>query len=273
MTRRHSHPIRHEVETRKVGSKIMTSKSFIFPASFAQQRLWFLEQLDPGKSVYNMLYMVRFETRLNADALEKSLSEIVRRHESLRTTFSTTDGQPMQVVAKEMSVELPVIDLSGLANSEREREARRCSEREAGQSFDLAAGPLLRTRLLQLAAAENVLLIALHHIVSDGWSMGVFLRELATLYKTFCANRTPTLPELPVQYADYAVWQRDWLQGEVLEAQVSYWKKHLDGAPAVLELATDRPRPAIQTFSGARRYAELPATLAQRLRALGNRQG
>ena len=151
MSRRHARLIRYEVETKKIGSKIVTSKSFIFPASFAQQRLWFLEQLDPGKSVYNIPYAVRFDTRLDLDALEKSLNEIVRRHESLRTTFSTTDGQPMQVIAKEMSVDLPVIDLSGVADSEREQETRRWSEREAGQPFDLAAGPLLRARLLRLA--------------------------------------------------------------------------------------------------------------------------
>ena len=251
----------------------MASTSFIFPASFAQQRLWFLEQLDPGKSIYNMLYAVRFETCLNLDALEQSLNEVVRRHESLRTTFSTTDGQPVQVIAKEMSVELPVIDLSKLAPSDREQELRLWSEREAGQPFDLAAGPLFRARLLRLADNENVLLIALHHIVSDGWSMGVLFRELATLYEAFSTHQTLTIPELPVQYADYAAWQRDWLQGEELEDQVSYWKKQLDGAPAVLDLATDRPRPAIQTFAGSRRYTALPESLVQRLRTLSNREG
>ena len=272
MSRLHSRPIPYEVESKKIGSKMMASKSFIFPASFAQQRLWFLEQLDPGKSVYNMLYVVRFETRLDLGALERSLNEIVHRHESLRTTFSTTDGQPVQVIAKEMSVELPVIDLSGMLNSEREREIRRWSEHEAEQPFDLDAGPLLRVRLLRLAAEENMLLIALHHIASDGWSMGVFLSELTILYESFLADRVPTLPELPIQYADYAVWQRDWLQGEALEAQVSYWTRHLDGAPKVLELATDRPRPPIQTFLGARRYSELPASLVRNLRALANRE-
>jgi len=210
MSRRHLRLIRHEVETKKIGSEIMASKSFIFPASFAQQRLWFLEQLDPGKSVYNMLYSVRFGTRLNLGALEKSLREIVRRHESLRTTFSTTDGQPMQVITKEISIDLPVIDLSELSNTERERETRRWSEHEAEQPFDLATGPLLRVRLLRLSAEENVLLVALHHVVSDGWSLGVFFRELATLYETFSANWAPALPELPIEYADYAPWQREW---------------------------------------------------------------
>src|SRR5260370_34254540 len=193
----------------------MGRKGFIVAGVFAQQRLWFLEQLDPGKSVYNMRYGVRFETRLNLGALEHSLNEIVRRHESLRTTFSTKDEKPVQVIAKEMSVELPVIDLSGVSNSERERETRRWSEHEAEQTFDLAAGPLLRVRLLRLAAEENVLLVALHHIVSDGWSMGVFFFELATVYEAFSANRAPTLPDLPIHYPNSSLFHRNWLHGEV----------------------------------------------------------
>lgn len=251
----------------------MPSQSYTFPASFAQQRLWFLEQLDPGKSVYNMLYAVRCETRLNFEALEQSLNELVRRHESLRTTFATRDGQPVQVIAQEMRIELPVNDLSALAASDRERERRSWSDREAEQPFDLATGPLFRTRLLRLDDTESVLLIAMHHVISDGWSMGVLFRELATLYETFAADQAPSLPELPIQYADYAAWQRDWLQGEVLAAQVAYWTEQLAGAPAVLELATDRPRPALQTFAGARRYAELSESLVQQLRALSNREG
>ena len=251
---------------------MMPSNSFIFPASFAQQRLWFLEQLDPGKSVYNMLYVVRFETRIDLDAIERSLNEIVHRHESLRTSFSTTDGQPVQVIAKEMSIELPVIDLSAMFNSEREHEIRRWSEYEAEQPFDLKAGPLLRVRLLRIAAEESMLLIAVHHIASDGWSMGVFFNELASLYSTFLTGKIPTLPELPIQYADYSVWQRDCLQGDALDAQLSYWTKHLEGAPKLLELATDRPRPPIQTFSGARRYSSLTASTVRDLRALANRE-
>ena len=251
----------------------MVSTSFIFPASFAQQRLWFLEQLDPGKSVYHMLYVVRFDTRVDLAALEQSLNEVVRRHESLRTSFATSDGQPMQVVAKEIRIELPVVDLTELSPGELEREGQRWSQREAEQPFDLKAGPLLRARLLRFAEDRQVLLICVHHIVSDGWSMRVLFRELAMFYEAFSARRSITLPELPIQYADYAAWQREWLQGEELEAQVSYWKNQLDGAPAVLELATDRPRPAMQTFVGARTYVELPESLVQKLRALSNREG
>ncbi len=251
----------------------MASKSFIFPASFAQQRLWFLEQLDPGKSVYHMLYIVRFETVLDVVALEQSLNEIVRRHESLRTSFLTTDGKPVQVVATEMRIELPVIDLSVLPANERAAQGRCWSEREATQPFDLAAGPLIRTRLLRFSENESVLLLCLHHIISDGWSMAVLFRELATFYEAFSANQTTTLPELAIQYADFAAWQHDWLEGEEFERQISYWKRQLDGAPVLLELATDRPRPPVQTFVGARRYVELPEALVQRLRMLSNREG
>ena len=250
----------------------MASKSFIFPASFAQQRLWFLEQLDPGKSVYYMLYAVRFKTRVDLAALKHSLNELARRHEPLRTSFTITDGKPMQVVANEVMIELPVIDLSELSAGERERQGQWWAQREAGQPFDLGVGPLLRARLLRFAEDESVLLICVHHIVSDGWSMGVFFRELATFYEAFSANQTITLPELAIQYADYAVWQRDWLGGDELEAQVSYWKNQLHSAPVLLELATDRPRPAIQTFVGARRYVELPESLVRRLRTFSNRE-
>src|SRR5690349_21266854 len=160
----------------------MANKSFIFPASFAQQRLWFLEQLDPGNSVYHMLYAVRFETPLDVGALEQSLNEVIRRHESLRTTFLTIDGKPVQQVAKELRIKIPVINLSGLPPSERQREQQRWSEREAVQPFDLMSGPLLRARLLHLAEDAHILLICLHHIISDGWSMGVFFRELSVFY-------------------------------------------------------------------------------------------
>ena len=251
----------------------MASKSFIFPASFAQQRLWFLDQMDPSQSVYNMVYAVRFETALDPAVLEKSLNEIVRRHESLRTTFTSIDGQPMQVIEAHRNFTLPVVELSQLPPTEREAQSRQYAEQEAGRTFDLAAGPLLRTTLMRQGERESVLLVVMHHIVSDGWSMGIFLRELATLYEAFAAGRQSPLPEIPIQYADYATWQREWLQGDVLEEQLSYWRLHLGGAPAALELAADRPRPAIQTFKGARRYTELPAGLVDRLRTLSRAEG
>ena len=223
----------------------MSTESFTFPASFAQQRLWFLDQLDPGQSVYNMLFAVRIETRLNLVALEESLAEIVRRHESLRTTFAAVDGQPMQIIAKAHQVKLLVIDLSELSQSERDAETRRRAEVESEQPFDLANGPLLRVTLLKVAESESVLLIATHHIVNDGWSIGVFLSELAALYEAFSAGEQSPLPDLPIQYADYAVWQREWLQGAVLEEQVSYWREQLRARP---------PRLSWRRISRGRRF-------------------
>ena len=251
----------------------MATESFIFPASFAQQRLWFLDQLHPSQSVYNMAYSVRFEAPIKFTELERSLNEIVRRHESLRTMFTSIDGQPMQVIKTRRDLTLPLVEFTQLLPAEREVQSRRYAEQEAGRPFDLAAGPLLRTTLMRFGEKENVLLVVMHHIVSDAWSMGIFLRELATLYEAFSQNRQSPLPELPVQYADYAAWQRERLQGDALEEQISYWREHLRGAPPVLELAADRPRPAVQTFKGARRYTGLPAGLVDRLRALSRAEG
>lgn len=251
----------------------MAIESFIFPASFAQQRLWFLDQLDPNQSVYNMVYAVRFETPLDLAMLEKGLNEIVRRHESLRTTFTSIDGQPMQVIKTHFDFTVPLVDLSQLPPAEREVQSQAYAEQEAGRPFDLATGPLLRLTLMRLGERDNVLLVVMHHIASDGWSMGIFLRELATLYEAFSRNRQSPLPELSVQYVDYAAWQRAWLQGDALEEQVSYWRAHFSDAPAALELAADRPRPPIQTFKGATRYTDLPASLVDRLRALSRAEG
>ncbi|MCU1267658.1 MAG: amino acid adenylation domain protein [Acidobacteria bacterium] len=246
---------------------------FIFPASFAQQRLWFLDLFDPGKSVYHLLYALHFDGSLNLSALELALNEVLRRHESLRTSFVMIDGEPKQAVAREMKLELPVIDLTALGRDEAEAEARRWWQIEGERPFDLAAVPLLRGHLIRLSADENVLVITMHHIITDGWSMGVFLREVSTLYGAFREGQPSPLPELPVQYADYSVWQREWMTGEVLEAQLAYWIQHLAGAPTALELATDRPRPAVQTFAGARHYTELSSELADRLRAFSRREG
>ena len=250
----------------------MEDAPFICPTSFAQQRLWFLEQLDPGKSVYTILYAVRFESRIDLRALTLSVNEIVRRHESLRTRFATVDGQPMQVIDRESNFALQVADLSGLPKSEQDRAIRREAEREGTEPFDLSAGPLFRARLLLLGAEHSVLLITVHHIVIDGWSVGVVFQELAALYEAFSNHRQSPLPEPEVQYADYSVWQRDSLQAGALEDQVAFWKTLLAGAPAALDMATDRQRPAVQSFEGARRYGELPAALTDRLRAFSRRE-
>ncbi|HEX8242788.1 MAG TPA: condensation domain-containing protein, partial [Longimicrobium sp.] len=242
------------------------------PLSFAQERLWFVDRLEPGSAVYNIPMALRLGA-LDEAALERALGEIVRRHEALRTTFREVDGSPVQVIAPFGGFTLPVEDLSGLGEAEREVEARRRATEEAMRPFDLAAGPLFRAVLLRLGAEDHVLLLSMHHIVSDGWSMGVLSREFSALYAAYREGRESPLPALPVQYADYAVWQREHLRGELLERQLSYWRERLAGAPELLELPTDHPRPAVQTFRGAIERFELPGELLERLRALVRSEG
>jgi amino acid adenylation domain-containing protein len=246
---------------------------YVFPTSFAQQRLWFLSELEPNSSAYNLPTAIRLSGKLNFDALEKSINEIVRRHESLRTTFSATEGKPMQVVKPAVPIKLAVTSLTHLPEQEREAQVRRLTKSEARAPFDLKRGPLLRTSLLELGPEEHVLLFTMHHIISDGWSRGVLVREAAALYDAFSAGLPSPLPELPVQYADYAVWQRDWLQGDALDAQLSYWREQLVGAAPMLELPLDRPRPSVQTFRGANRRSELSRALTDSLKEFARREG
>jgi len=243
------------------------------PLSFAQQRLWLIDQLDPGSAAYNMPLALRLTGEIDPGLLRRVFTEIVRRHEALRTTFAVQAGAPVQVIAAEMRLELPLLDLTVLPEAEREAQAWACLREDARQPFDLRTGPLLRLLLLRLAGSEHVLLLNMHHIVSDGWSMGVLLREVAALYPAFAEGRPSPLPELPLQYADFAVWQREWLRGAVLEEQLDYWKRRLAGAPRVLELPTDRPRPAVQTFRGVSRPAALPRPLSERVQELCRREG
>ncbi len=253
-----------------------------WPLSFAQQRLWFLDQLGAG-AAYNMSRAFRLSGELEVAALAASLCFLVRRHESLRTRFVSVEGVPRQVVAEDLAVAVPILDLSALGAAG-EAEARRQARAELWRPFDLAAGPLLRARLLRLAAgsspagreagpADHILLLTMHHIISDGWSMGVLIRELEACYPAFAAGRSPGLPELPVQYIDFAVWQRRWLQGEVLDDQLAYWRRRLGEDPPVLELPADRPRPAVQTFAGGEHRSWLPATLYASLKALSREHG
>ena len=251
----------------------MVNEVFVFPTSFPQQLLWLLDQLDPGRAVYNLPGPVRLTGALDIAALEQSLNEIVRRHEALRTTFDEVDGTPMQVIAPGLELTLPVTDLRHLPAGEREAEARRLITEEARAPFDLARGPLVRAELLRLDDREHVLLLTMHHIVSDGWSLQVLNQELAALYEAFSAGRRSPLPELPIQYVDFAHWQREHLQGEALEKQLAYWRAQLAGTPAVLELPTDRPRPAERSFRGARHSMMLPASLTEALKALSRREG
>ncbi|PYV78552.1 MAG: non-ribosomal peptide synthetase, partial [Acidobacteria bacterium] len=221
------------------------------PLSYAQQRLWFIDQLEPGNSLYNISAMYRMWGPLDLGALRKTMNEIVRRHESLRTIFRNDEGQPVQLIVPKLELPLPVTVRTGLSPEAREDEIKRFAREQALQPFDLSKGPLLRVSLLQLAEDEHVLVIILHHIVGDGWSGTLLAREMAVIYEAFTNDRPSPLPELAVQYSDFAIWQRQWIQGEVLDAKIAYWKKQLAGAPPVLELPTDRPRPAVEAHHAA----------------------
>jgi amino acid adenylation domain-containing protein len=242
------------------------------PLSFAQQRLWFLDQLEVGSPFYNNPAAVRITGQLDVAALERSLNEIARRHEILRTSFATLDGKPVQVIASSLKLALPVVDLRHLPAHEREQEARRVMKEAAQQPFDLANGPLARLCLWRLNEEEYVALLVLHHIVSDGWSNGVLIRELATLYQAFSNGYDSPLPELKIQYADFAYWQRKWLQGEALTKQLTYWKEQLSGSPPLLQLPTDHPRPAVQSFRGAHHRFTFSAELTEKLKALSRQE-
>ncbi|MFP5287693.1 MAG: condensation domain-containing protein, partial [Thermoanaerobaculia bacterium] len=243
------------------------------PLSFAQERLWFLDRLQPGGTAYNVPLALRSSGRIETPALAAALGEVVRRHEALRTIFAERDGAPVQVILPAGGWTLPVVDLKALPEPMREREARELAGAEAGRPFDLARGPLLRTALLALGPEEHLLLVSMHHIVSDGWSMGVLIREMKALHEAMRAGRPSPLPELPVQYADFAVWQRSWLAGEALERQLAWWRERLRGAPAVLDLATDRPRPAVQTSRGAEHRFSLGPETSRKVAEISRREG
>lgn len=242
------------------------------PLSFAQQRLWFLYQLAPENPFYNVPAAIRLTGKLDQTALERSFNEIVRRHAALRTTFTTLDGQPIQVVKAAANVELSVVNLPMVAASDRERVSQQLATTEAQRPFNLTVDPLLRVTLLQFTPVEAVLLLTLHHIVADGWSLGVLIRELAYSYTAFVEGRSPELPPLPIQYTDFASWQRQWLQGEVLAQQLAYWRQQLQDLPG-LQLPSDRPRPAVQSYQGATYPIQLSPTLTQALVTLSQQSG
>lgn len=241
------------------------------PLSFAQQRLWFLQQLEPDSYFYNEHGALQLTGTLDVATLEQSLNEIVRRHESLRTTFKIVEEQPIQIIAPELTVSLPLVDLQELLETEQETELQRLATEQHQNPFNLTQGPLIRWMLLKLKQQEHVLLITMHHIVFDGWSLSVLIRELSALYQAFSNGKPVSLPELPIQYADFAVWQRQQLQGEKLESQLSYWKQQLENAPPLLQLPTDRPRPPVQTYRGARQSFLLPKNLTQALKAIAQK--
>ena len=249
-----------------------TSRDRELPLSFAQQRLWFLHQLEPKSPAYNLPKTVRLRGKLNIAALEGSLREVMRRHEILRTNFTVRNGKPVQIIADNTMINFPVIDLQEWPETEREAEALRLATIEARRPFDLANDRLLRGVLVKLEEENYLLLLTLHHIISDGWSTAVLIRDVATLYQAFCNGKPSPLPELPIQYADFAVWQQQWSQ-ENLENQLSYWKQQLSGDLPILELPCNRPRSPVQTFNGSTQSLQLSPSLSESLKNLSLQQG
>ena len=244
-------------------SPIKVDRPQNLPLSFGQEQIWLLNQLEPDNPFYNEQAALKLHGQLNVVALEQSLNKIISRHEALRTNFDTINEQPVQVIADSLILSLPIIDLTDLPESEKAIASQQLATAETTRPFALANSPLIRASVLKLTEVEHVFLITIHHIVFDAWSMGVIMRELATIYSALCNNLSPELPELPIQYADFAIWQRQWLQAEILETQLDYWKQQLKNAPTLLELPTDRPRPAIQTFRGALHSVDLSNQLSQ----------
>ncbi|MDZ8136607.1 MAG: amino acid adenylation domain-containing protein [Nostoc sp. DedQUE04] len=265
--------LRGEVDSRSQ-LEVISKRSQISPAplSFAQQRLWFLQQLDIDNPYYSELACVQLVGALNVDALERSLNEIVRRHEALRTTFEMLEEQAIQIIHPAVTVTLPLVNLLSIPEAERQAQVERLTTEIAQKPFDLVTGPLLRAMLLQTGVEEYLLLFTIHHIAVDGWSIGVLIRELAGLYEAFSTDKASTLPDISIQYADFAIWQRQWLQGELQKTQLNYWKQQLTGA-STLALPTDRPRPPVQSFRGAVASFELSASLTDMLRSLSNQEG
>jgi amino acid adenylation domain-containing protein/FkbH-like protein/non-ribosomal peptide synthase protein (TIGR01720 family)/FkbM family methyltransferase len=285
------------------------TESQTFPLSFAQQRLWVLAQLEPDSPFYNMFKAVRLNGRVNIEVLERSLNEIIRRHEVLRTTFSAVEGTPVQVIAPHATMKLSVVNLQGLSGQEQSQQLQLLATQDQLQPFDLTKGLLLRVTLVRLnnepqrhgehrgrerekdskfwftqqscfdkplvklKSESYALLLTMHHIIGDGWSMGVLIKELSSLYRGFLVGDSSSLPELPIQYADFTIWQRQWLQGKALQTPINYWKQQLADAPPLLELPTDRPRPAVQTFRGWCFSFQLDAKLTEKLKELSHKSG
>lgn len=243
------------------------------PLSFAQQRLWFLSKLEPENPLYNTRHVVMLTGRLDVDALQKSLDEVVRRHEILRTTFKEVDGSPVQIIAPYQPSTFAITDLTALAQESQELQVRNLDIEESNHAFDLAEGPLFRASLLKLSDEKHVVMFTTHHIISDFWSMGVLVREVAQLYSAFVKGESSPLPELEIQYADFAYWQRRWLQGESLEAELDFWKKQLADAPPTLDLPTDRPRPSMPSFQSETYCERLSPALTAALHSVSRREG
>ncbi|HEY0736197.1 MAG TPA: condensation domain-containing protein, partial [Herpetosiphonaceae bacterium] len=252
---------------------VAVSREQALPLSFAQQRLWFLDQLTPQSAAYIMPLAFRLHGALDVAALQSSLNALVARHEALRTTFQLHDGEPVQVIAPPQPLPIRVLDLQAQPAPERAAQVQQWVQQVATTPFDLEEGPLLRVTLVRVAATEHVLLLSMHHIITDGWSLGVLLRELSVLYTAHVSGQSAALPALAVQYADYALWQRQWVTGAVLDRQLGYWRQQLADAPPVLELPSDRPRPAVPSHQGARVRFTVDAAVTAGVRQLSQAAG
>src|SRR2546425_1126787 len=241
------------------------------PLSFAQQRLWFLDRLEQGSPLYNVPKAMRLKGALNVRALHDALNAILARHEVLRTTISALDGKPIQVITDGRSLSLPIADLSDWPYESGEKKMYRLLDAEARRPFDLSSDLMIHATLVRLGKEDHTLLLVIHHVACDGWSIDILFRELAALYEALSNHRPSPLPDLPIQYADFAVWQRQRLQGEIVQSQLYYWKEQLSGIP-VLELPTDRPRPAVQTFRGKRQSLALPKKMSDELKVLSRKE-
>ncbi|MCI0489790.1 MAG: amino acid adenylation domain-containing protein, partial [Blastocatellia bacterium] len=264
--------LRTSGQKRQARPIVPASREKEIPLSFAQERLWFLDQLEPESTAYNIFASVRLKGAINVLALERSFGEVVRRHESLRTTFSTIDGRPVQSVSSDANYNYLYEDLEAIPDPEREARALELLTEESERRFDLMRGPLFRVALVRLDEEDHIVLLVMHHIVSDGWSLGVLIREVSILYSAYSQDEPSPLPDLPVQYADFSIWQREWLRDEVLKEQLSYWKERLANLPE-LRLPTDRPRPMNQTFKGARESILLSKETSDALKSLSQRAG
>ncbi|HET6231552.1 MAG TPA: condensation domain-containing protein, partial [Longimicrobiaceae bacterium] len=263
-------------EKRRLLAKLLQKKAGeakTYPVSFSQRRFWFLDQLEPGNPVYNIAVPDAFPGDWDIDVVRRAVNEIVRRHGSLRTVFRTVDEEPVQHVLPVLEIDVPFIDLSGLPPEEVRAESGRIATGERMRAFDLEHGPLIRCTFVKLGPGSNVFILCTHHIVGDGWSNGIFLNELRVLCAAFAAGEPSPLPPLPIQYHDFALWQREQVSGEALERQLEYWRGQLAGAAEVLELPTDRPRPPTQRYEGATTKFLVPLYTVDALNALTREEG
>src|ERR1700704_4516991 len=251
----------------------MTIVQASYPASFAQQRLWFLDQLEPGTPAYNLVRAFRITGSLDVGALTSAIRAVVGRHESLRTVFEMVEGGARQVVLSGLDIQVPVVDVTHLPLSDRRGAALRIAAEEGKKPFALTQGPRLRALIVRMDGDQHLLVLAMHHIITDGWSISILFRELARCYESFVNREEAQLPELPVQYAEYAQWQRENVSGESLEKQVAYWKNKLAGAQTILDLAIDHPRPSIHSWRGGTEELIFDSQVLSDLQKLAQQEG